>query len=129
MFYRKGWKKLDILASFATDHKPILFLLNQMSEFSHRKVLWKFNKSFLLNKEYVKKIKERILLTVKMLYNNNFKDEQVRWEYLKYEIHKFTIRFKKNLAKEVRKRKNSFSRKELYISKVVLLITITTYST
>ena len=66
---------------------------------------------------------------MKMLHNDNFRNEQVRREYLKYEIDKFTICFTKNLAKEVRKRENSVSRKELYISKVVLLITITTYST
>ena len=51
-------KKTDILASFATDHSPILFSLNQMSEFSHGKSLWKFNKSLLLNEECVEKIKE-----------------------------------------------------------------------
>ena len=32
-------KKTDILASFATVHSPILFSLNQMSEFSHGKSL------------------------------------------------------------------------------------------
>ena len=32
-------EKTDILASFATDHSPILFSSNQMSEFSHGKRL------------------------------------------------------------------------------------------
>ena len=57
-----------------------------MSEFSHGKALWKFNKSLLLNKDYVEKVKEHILLTIKMLDNDDLRDEQVRWEYLKYEI-------------------------------------------
>ena len=104
-------KKTDILASFATDHSPILFSLNQMSEFSHGKGLWKFNKSLLLNKEYVEKIKEHILLTIKMLDNDDLRDEQVRWEYLKYEIRKFTIRFSKTLANEVRKETQSLEEK------------------
>ena len=78
-------KKTNILASLATDHSPILFLLNQMSEFFRGKGLWKFNKSLLLNKEYVK-IKEHILLTIEMLDNDDLRDEEVRWEYLKYEI-------------------------------------------
>ena len=38
-----------------------------------------------------------------MLDNDNLRNEQVRSEYLKYVIRKFTIRFSKNLAKEVRK--------------------------
>ena len=46
-----------------------------MSEFSHGKSLWKFNKSLLLNKEYVEKIKENILLTIKMLENDDLRDE------------------------------------------------------
>ena len=79
-------KKTDILDSFATDHSPILFSLNQMSKFSHGKSLWKFNKSLLLNKEYVEKIKEHNFLTIKMLDNDDLRDEQVRWEYLKYKI-------------------------------------------
>ena len=51
-----------------------------MSEFSHGKSLWKFNKSLLLNKECIEKIKEHILLTIKMLDNEDLRDEQVRWE-------------------------------------------------
>ena len=82
-----------------------------MSEFSHGKGLWKFNKSLLLNKEYVEKIKEHILLTIKMLDKDDLRDEQVRWEYLKYEIRKFTICFPKTLAKEVRKETQSLEEK------------------
>ena len=99
------------LASFAKDHSPILFSLNQISEFSQRKGFWKFNKSLLLNKEYVEKIKEHILLTIKKLDNDDLRDEQVRWEHLKYEIRKFTTRFSKNLAKEVRKKTQSLEEK------------------
>ena len=82
-----------------------------MSEFFHGKGLWKFNQSLLLNKEYVGKIKEHILLTIKMLGNDDLRDEQVRWEYVKYEIRKFTMRFSKNLAKEVRKETQSLEEK------------------
>ena len=67
-----------MLASFATDHSQILFSLNQMSEFSQGKSLLKFNKSLLLKKKYVEKIKEHILLTIKKLDNADFRDEQVR---------------------------------------------------
>ena len=79
-------KRTDILVSFAKDYSPILFLINQMSVFSHEKGLWKFNKSLSLNKGYVEKIKKHILLTIKMSGDDNLGDEQVRWEYFKYEI-------------------------------------------
>ena len=90
-----------------------------MSGVSHRKGLWKFNKSLLLNKEYVEKIKKHILLTIKMLYNDDLRDEQVRWEYLKYEIRKFTILFSKNLAKEARKEKQSLEENVKYFESSV----------
>ena len=35
-----------------------------------------------------------------MLDNEDLRDEQVWWEYLKYEILKFTIHFSKNLTKK-----------------------------
>ena len=65
-FLQERVERTDILASFTTNHSPILFSLNQISEFFHGKDLWKFNKSLLLNKEYVEKIAEHILLTIKM---------------------------------------------------------------
>ena len=82
-----------------------------MSESTHGKGLWRFNKSLLLNKEYVEKIKEHNFLTIKMLDNDDLRDEQVRWEYLKYKIWKFTICFSRNLAKEVRKETQSLKEK------------------
>ena len=42
-----------------------------------------------------------------MLDNDDLRDEQVKWEYLKYEIRKFTIGFSKNLAKELQKETQS----------------------
>ena len=65
-FLQERVERTDILASFTTNHSPILFSLNQISEFFHGKDLRKFNKSLLLNKEYVQKIAEHILLTIKM---------------------------------------------------------------
>ena len=65
-FLQERVERTDILASFTTNHSPILFSLNQISEFFHGKYLRKFNKSLLLNKEYVQKIAEHILLTIKM---------------------------------------------------------------
>ena len=45
-----------------------------MSEISHGKGLWKFNKSLFLYKEYVKK-KEQTLLTIEILDNDDLRDE------------------------------------------------------
>ena len=51
------------------------------------------------------------MFTIKMLENDDLRDGQVRWEYIKYEIQKFTIHFSKNLAKEVRNEAQSLEEK------------------
>ena len=45
------------------------------------------------------------------MLNMNVRDEKLRWEYLKYEIRKFVIRFSKNLAEKVRKGAQSLGEK------------------
>ena len=49
----------------------------------------------------------------------NVRDEKLRWEYLKYEIRKFFIRFSKNLAKKVRKGAQSLREKVKYLESSV----------
>ena len=46
-----------------------------------------------------------------MLDNDDLREEQVRWEYLKYEIRKFTIHFLKILANWVRKETQTLEEK------------------
>ena len=45
------------------------------------------------------------------LNNENIKDDQVIWEYLKYEIRKFTIQYSKRLAKTLREERECLERK------------------
>ena len=53
------------------------------------KDLWIFNSSLTLNKEFVEKMKEHISTCLNLLEKENILDDQVRWEYLKYEVRKF----------------------------------------
>ena len=46
-----------------------------------------------------------------MLDNDDIRDKQLRWEYLKYKIRKFTIRSSNNLAKDVRDEMKSLEKK------------------
>ena len=59
------------------------------------KGLWKFNNSLVLNSDFVDKMKTHISNTQKRLNKENVRDDQTRWEYLKYEIRKFSIKFSK----------------------------------
>ena len=71
--------KSDVLASFCTDHS---------------------------NDDYVEKMKNQISETIRMLDQDKITDKHLRWEFLKYEIRKFTINFSKKLVKEENKDRN-----------------------
>ena len=55
------------------------------------------------NEEYVLQMKKFILDTLNELFTENILDDQVKWEYLKYNIRNYTIRFSKELAKNKNK--------------------------
>ena len=76
------------------------------------KDFWKFNNSLTRNAKYVEKIENQIFETLRTLDQNKITDKHLRWEYLKYEIRKFTMNFSKNLVKEENKDRN-FLEKEL----------------
>ena len=47
-------------------------------------------------------MKEHIYTCLNLLEKENIVDDQVRWEYLKYEARKFSIKFSKAQAKKRR---------------------------
>ena len=104
-------KSVNILASFSTDHSPIFITLSKLNEFTEGKGLWKFNNSLIFNEDYVEKMKNHISDILNFLNNENIKDDQVIWEYLKYEIRKFTIQYSKRLVKTLREERECLERK------------------
>ena len=48
-------------------------------------------------------MKNQISETIRMLDQNKITDKYLRWEFLKYEIRKFTLNFSKKLVKEENK--------------------------
>ena len=104
--------KTGVLASFCTDHSPIFFSLQLKDMPTRGKGFWKFNNSLISNDEYVEKMKNQISETLHMLDQDKITDKHLRWEFLKYEIRKFTINFSKKLVKEENKDQN-FLEKEL----------------
>ena len=89
--------KTAVLAFFCTDHSPIFFSLQLKDMPTRGKCLWKFNNSLTSNDDYVKKMKNQIYETLRMLDQDKITDKHPRWEFLKYEFRKFTINFSKKL--------------------------------
>ena len=73
---------------------------------------WKFNNFLTSNDEYVEKMKNQVSETLCMLDQDKITDKYLKWEFLKYEIRKFTINFSKTIVKEENKARN-FLEKEL----------------
>ena len=96
-------KNTDVLASLLTDHSPITFSCFKNEESNRGRGLWNFNNSLTENVEYVLQMKKIILDTLNEIFNENILDDQVKWEYLKYNISKYTINFSKELAKNTNK--------------------------
>ena len=63
------------------------------------KGLWKFTNSLALNFDFVDKM---LANTQKNLDKENLRDDQARWEYIKYEIRKFSIKLSKLLSNKTK---------------------------
>ena len=85
-------------AAFSTDHSPITLSLCHLKEFPQGRGLWKFNKSLIKNDNYREQTKTLIENVLNNLDQDDTVDPQFCWEYLKYEIRKFSIHFSKDIA-------------------------------
>ena len=95
-------KDTNILPSFCSDHSPLFVNYQTLNDFHLGKHFWKFNTSLTKDEEYVKQTKEHIQ-NVKHQFDPIFKKKpQAQWEFLKYEIRKFSIAFSKIKSKEKR---------------------------
>ena len=67
------------------------------------KGFWKFNNSLTSNTKYVQKTANQNFETLYMLDEDKITDKQLRLDYLKYEIRKFTMNFSTNFVKKENK--------------------------
>ena len=96
---QESTKTADTLDAFSTNHSPITFSLCHLKEFPRGKGLWKFNKSLFKNENYGEQMKMLIKHVLYNLDQDNIVNPQFCWQYLKYEIRKFSIHFSKGIAR------------------------------
>ena len=53
------------------------------------------------NDECTNKLKNHISESLSILDQNGIRDDQIRWEYIKFEIRQFSITFSENLSKSL----------------------------
>ena len=77
----------------------MIFSFSKNLETPYGNGLWKFNNSLYSNIDYTTKLKNHLKLIQKTILQENITDEQMIWEYIKYEIKKFFISFSEQYAK------------------------------
>ena len=93
----------DIIPAISSDHSPILISFSKDKQNNKSSGFWKFNNLLLSDDIFKEELKQHI----QNIKNDNelSNDPQIKWEFLKYQIRKFTIRFSKMRAKEERKQR------------------------
>ena len=106
----------DILPAFSTDHSPVLISLKKSQDITLGKGFWKFNGSLVQDEDYVSQMKEYISqIKGELEGTQNTFNDQFKWEFLKYEIRKFTINFSKLKARKKRENKVALENKLKYL--------------
>ena len=95
---------VDILPSFQSDHSPVMVSFEFSKNHNRGRGMWKFNNSLLHDDGFCDGIKDTIVLT---LNDNSDSNPHLKWEILKYELRKFSIKFSKNRSKLRNLQKNA----------------------
>ena len=91
---QKFVQNTDDLPSFCSDHSSLLLSYKKLPHSNLGKNIWKFDRCLIQDELYVLKMKEHFENVI-----NSFESDfnyQVKWEYLKHEICRFTTSFTKN---------------------------------
>ena len=95
----------EILTPISADHSPVLFSLSKEKTTLRSKGFWKFNSSLIKDQNYISEIKK--LIRNFSNENESLFNRQLKWELLKYEVRKFTIKYTKHVAKEKRQQRTN----------------------
>ena len=84
----------------STDHSPIFFSLSKITDILRLKSFWKFNNSLYSKPDFITELKNHLKGIYNKMSAEQITDEQLCWEYMKYEIRKFSILFSKEKAQK-----------------------------
>ena len=86
------------MTPISPDHSPVLSSLSKRKHCLRGKEFWEFNTSLTKDPNYITEIKK--LVHSFCTTNNSSFNCQLKWELLKYEVRKITIKYTKQMAKE-----------------------------
>ena len=100
--YKNQLKNAEILNALSSNHSPVFCSFVNNDTFVRRSDVWKFSNSLLFNADFIEKLKIRTEVVKSNLQEKSSFSDHTKWEFLKYEIHKFSIFFLQNLPKTER---------------------------
>ena len=95
----------EIPNPLSSDYSPVLFSLSKGKDYLTDKASWKFNSFLTKEQNYVIEIKKQIgsFCTKEKFFFN----VQLKWEFIKYELRKFTVNYTKHITKEKRQQQTN----------------------
>ena len=86
--------KVDILSCIRSDHSPTILNFNNLETESSGSGYWKFNNLFLEEEYFLTELENNFNLWLEdcIIFN----DDRVTWEFLKYKIRQFSIKYGKD---------------------------------
>ena len=100
--------EVDIIPSIRSDHSAITISLKGMSE-QKGKGMWKINNSFLEESDFVRGITKYIKVWEDEA--SCLSSKRSRWEYMKYKIREFSVKYGKQKALRVRNDESEYDNK------------------
>ena len=88
---------VDICPAIKTDHSAITIEVKVIEEQIKGPGSWKLNVSLLTNKDYVDAMERFIPVWINH-FNMLFDDKQMSWDWIKFKIREFSIKFSKTVA-------------------------------
>ena len=84
------------LPSLSTDHSPVSISICKNNEKTYGCGFWKFNCSLVSDEIYIEKVKE-LIENLNSQYDS-LNNAQLKWEFFKYKVRKYSIGYTKNLS-------------------------------
>ena len=103
-------QKIDTLPGIQNDHSPVLVQLRNLYEEKYGLSYWKFNNSLLSDTEHVEAMSSE-LLTILNKQHDEESDLRKLWEFIKYNVRKFSIQYSRAKAKCMRERRQDLEKR------------------
>ena len=103
-------KNVDMIAAIKTDHLAIVLHLQDVEESTRGPGYWKMNTSLLTDENFIRLMKTN--LEVWKREGEEFSDIRVAWDWIKYNVRLFSMKYSKDQARIKRGKEENLQRRQ-----------------